>query len=221
MDLGAIDAVLFDFDGTLTDNMPIHIEAWIALCWDSGIELTVDGYYASGVGGKIEEAIRVFLGRNLTDREIEVLAEKKEFLYRYLARTRLAPLPGALDFIRRLKDAGYPLAIATSADHRNARFQMDLLGLHGLFDTVVANEDVSAGKPDPQIFRIASSRLGISPERCLVFEDSKPGFAAAHAAGSPIVAIASTYPRETAERFPGVRFAIDDFTDGRLGALFS
>ncbi|HEY3333576.1 MAG TPA: HAD family phosphatase [Capsulimonadaceae bacterium] len=212
-------AIIFDFDGTLVDNMPVHIEAWIALCWDSGVELTVDGYYATGVGGKIEDAIRVFLGQDLTDHEVEILAEKKEFLYRYLARTRLQPIAGAHQFLHRLREAGYPLAIATSADHRNANFQLDVLGMTGMFDLVVANEDVTFGKPFPEIFQIAARRLGASPERCLAFEDSKPGLAAAAAAGMQIVGLTTTYPRGVVEALPGVAYAIDDYTDPRLEAL--
>jgi HAD superfamily hydrolase (TIGR01509 family) len=215
------DAVIFDFDGTLVDNMPIHIESWIALCWDNGIELTVDGYYASGLGGKIEEAIRVFLGAHLTDREVEALAASKEFLYRYLARTRLAALPGARAFVQRLRAAGYPVTIATSADHRNANFQLDVLGMQGMFDLIVANEDVTLGKPNPQIFQIAASRLGTSPERCLIFEDSRPGLAAATTSGARVIGLTTTYPTQIVEQIPGVWFAIADYEDARLDALFA
>ncbi len=212
-------AIIFDFDGTLVDNMPIHIETWIALCEDNGVALTVDGYYASGVGGKIEDAIRTFLGQHLTHHEVELLATSKEFLYRYLARTRLVALPGTRDFLQRLRDASYPLAIATSADHRNASFQLDILGMDGMFDLVVANEDVTLGKPNPQIFQIAASRLGTVPERCVIFEDSKPGLASAYASGATIVAVTTTYPAQIAEAMPGVAMAIADYRDERLGAL--
>lgn len=213
-------AVIFDFDGTLTDSMGLHIKAWIALLHDNGVELTEEQYWASGVGGKAEHAVVHFLGDGVTLQKAAALAEQKEFLYRYLARNELDVIAGADDFVRRLKAAGYPAAIATSGNSRNAAFQIAALGLDGLFEHIVTADHVENGKPEPDLFLLAAKKLDIAPEDCLVFEDSRPGILAAHRAGMPVIAVASSHDASELAPLEGVEFVIHDYNDPRLTQRF-
>lgn len=213
-------AVIFDMDGTLLDNMSLHVETWIALLRDNGVKITAADYYASGFGGTAEEAVKHFLGQHLTDAEVSVLADQKEFLYRHLLRTRLKPLPGLRRFLQALQRAGIPMAVATSAGSRNIEFVLDGMKVRSFFDVVVGAHNVVRGKPHPDLFLLAAERLGVSPEQCLVFEDSHPGFEAARRAGMRVVAVTTTHPREELLGVPGVVTVIADYKGLSPQALY-
>lgn len=213
-------AVIFDMDGTLLDNMSLHVETWIALLRDNGMEITAADYYASGFGGTAEEAVRHFLGQHLTDAEASVLADQKEFLYRYLLRSRLKPLPGLRRFLQALQQAGVPMAVATSAGSRNIEFVLEGMKVRSFFGVVVGAHNVVQGKPHPDLFLLAAESLGVPPEQCLVFEDSYPGFEAARRAGMRVVAVTTTHPREELLGVPGVVTVIADYKGLSPQALY-
>lgn len=204
-------AVIFDMDGTLLDNMALHIETWIALCRDNDVEITVADYYASGVGGTAEEVVRHFLGQHLTDAQASALADQKEFLYRYLLRPRLKPLPGLRRFLWSLQRADVLMAVATSAGARNIDFVLEGLDIQAFFNVVVGADNVAQGKPHPDLFLRAATRLGVPPAQCLVFEDSLPGLEAARRAGMRAVAISTIHPRDVLETIPGVIGVFEDY----------
>lgn len=214
------DAIIFDFDGTLTDTMPLHIEAWIELLRDNGREMTVEQYWASGIGGRADDAVMHFLGADMGRERAGVLADQKEFLYRVLARGRLTPVKGATAFLKRLKREGYPLGMATSSCEKNVLLQLAELGMEGLFDAIVTAEQVEHGKPAPDIFLLTAAQLGVDPTACVAFEDSRPGIQSAHAAGMPVIALTTTHPASDFAGCEGINFVIDDFEDTRLARFW-
>ena len=112
------------------------------------------------------------------------IADAKEAEYRRLAREGgLAPLPGAAEWVARLKHDGWRQAIASSAPRRNVEVMLEALALDRVFDAIVSAEDVTAGKPDPQVFQAAADRLHTPPDRCIVVEDAAAGIEAARRAG--------------------------------------
>ena len=112
------------------------------------------------------------------------IGEAKEAEYRRLAQTHgLTPLPGAAEWVRRLHARGWKQAIASSAPRQNVEVMLRALGLDHEFDAIVGAEDVSAGKPDPQVFLTAAAKLGAPPGRCVVVEDAAVGIDAARRAG--------------------------------------
>jgi HAD superfamily hydrolase (TIGR01509 family) len=124
----------------------------------------------------------------------------------------IAGLPGFLEQARRL---GVPLALATSAGKVNIEYTLTGTGLKAYFDVLVGGEEVQHGKPDPEIFLMAAQRLGIPPQRCLVFEDALLGVEAACRAGMKAIAITTTIP---AKDFVGVCPVLEiagDFLDLR------
>ncbi|MDR3707109.1 MAG: HAD family phosphatase [Capsulimonadaceae bacterium] len=211
------EAIIFDFDGTLTDTMPLHIEAWIALLHDNGLDITVDDYWASGVAGRADDAVMHFLGKGMGREQAAILADQKEFLYRVIARGRLTPVKSAIEFLTRLREQGYRLGMATSSGARNVAFQLAELDMARFFEVVVTADEVKHGKPAPDIFLLTAQKLGVDPARCVAFEDSRPGIASAHRAGMPVIAVSTAHPASELADRPGVEFVIEDFDDERLG----
>ncbi|MFB6285813.1 MAG: HAD family hydrolase, partial [Candidatus Bipolaricaulia bacterium] len=125
----------------------------------------------------------------LSPQEMQRQSDRKEGLFRERARGRLQPLAGARELVEALHDAGYPLALGTSAPRANATMMIEELGLSRFFEAQVTGDDVAAGKPDPEVFRTAAQRLHVPPERCLVIEDAAAGVEAAHRAGMVAVAV--------------------------------
>ncbi len=125
--------------------------------------------------------------------EITRLSLRKETLYREIVlEWGLKPLPGVVAWLDRLRDASFPCAIGSSTHRLNIETGLALIGLKDRFQTIVTAEDVSHGKPDPEVFLKAGSRLDLHPECCVVFEDALVGIEAAHRGGMKVVAVATT-----------------------------
>ncbi|MCE9666906.1 beta-phosphoglucomutase family hydrolase [Myxococcus stipitatus] len=203
-------AAIFDMDGTLVDNMVFHNEAWVALARRLGLSLTADDFQTRFAGRKNEEILPELLGRPVDARELEQLADEKENHYRALYRPHLRLHRGAQSLITRLRAAGIPLAIATAAPHGNRELVIDGLGLRATFDRIVGAEEVSRGKPAPDIFLAAAKGLGVEPARCLAFEDAILGVQSARAAGMAVVGLTTTTSAAQL-REAGAEWTLEDF----------
>ncbi len=127
--------------------------------------------------------------------EIARLTNRKEALYRELVgQGDIAPLPGVVEWLHRLRDAAIPCAIASSTQRQNIEIVLHRIGLEQAFVEIISAEDVVHGKPNPEVFLKAAERLGISAARSVVFEDAHVGIEAAHAAAMKVVAVATTHP---------------------------
>lgn len=204
-------ALVFDMDGTLIDNMPIHIQVWTQYLAELGAQAAPGAFHDQTAGKTNTEILRMFLGDDLPEERLAAYSREKEQRYRRLYRSALAPLPGLLPFLERARAAGLALALATSAGRENIDFTLQLLGISGVFSVIVGAEQVQRGKPDPQAFLLAAAGLGLPPERCLAFEDSLKGIAAAHAAGMPVIALLTGMSAGRALALPGVRAAYPDY----------
>lgn len=186
-------AAVFDMDGTLVDNMGFHARAWMQTADRLGVKgFTVEHFEQHFAGKKNDEIFPELLQRSLDVEELTQLAHEKESLYRALATEHLAPMPGLLDFLDRLRAAGIPIAIATAAPPENRTIVLDRCDLRGRIDALVGAEDVKHGKPAPDIFLLAAVRLGIAPDRCVAFEDAKNGVLSACAAGMAVIGVVTT-----------------------------
>ena len=204
-------AVVFDMDGTLVDNMVFHNQAWVTLARKLGLSLTAEDFQNHHAGKKNEEILPALLGRPLPHDEMTRLADEKENHYRTLYRPHLKLHRGAEAFITRLREAHIPIAIATAAPHGNRELVLDGLGIRSLFDRVVGAEEVTRGKPAPDIFLAAAKALGVDPSTCLAFEDAFLGVMSARAAGMPVVGITTVATAEQL-REAGARWTLPDFT---------
>jgi beta-phosphoglucomutase len=187
---------IFDLDGTIVDNMAVHMEAFAVFCARHGLDpLTVDDRKRLD-GRRNRDIFPDLFGRPLTDEEQRVFAEEKEALYRQLSVGRLAPVNGLGDLLDHLDARGIPVAVATSAPPGNVTHTLAQLGLASRLTCVVRSDQVARGKPFPDVFLAAAARLGVPPADCVAFEDAPIGIVAARAAGMRAVAISNSFPPE-------------------------
>jgi HAD superfamily hydrolase (TIGR01509 family) len=185
-------AVLWDLDGTLVDSEDYHWRSWRDAMAAEGIDLSYDRFLAS-FGLRNDRILRGWLGDSVDPARIQRIGDAKEAEYRRLAeREGLTPLPGAAEWTARLHADGWHQAIASSAPRLNVEVMLGVLHLDRYFDAIAAAEDVTIGKPDPQVFLRAAEHLGVPPSRCIVVEDAPAGVEAARAGGMRSIGVSQT-----------------------------
>ena len=211
---------LFDWDGVIVDSSSCHREAWERLGREIGRALPPD-HFERAFGLKNERIIPEIMGWADDPREVERLSLRKEELYREAVRRQgLQPLPGVPAFLERLAQASIPCAVGTSTHRRNVEACIDVVGLRGAFAAIVAAEDVTEGKPDPQVFLLGAERLGLPAHRCVVFEDAIVGIEAARRGGMKAVAVTTTHPAARLAHADVVVDRLDQLSVEALQALF-
>lgn len=193
-DFSPFKALIFDMDGTLVDNMNTHRQTWLLWAKREGIELSEEEILAQTHGTIGEIVARFFPGRSKEG--LFEIGERKEALYRELYAPHLRLIAGCDDLLDWAKQTGMPLALATAGDATNIAFTLDGLNIRSYFSAFVGGEDVTHGKPHPEVFLAAAAKLGIEPSDCLVFEDSPAGVEAARRAGMKCIVVNPMMPRE-------------------------
>jgi beta-phosphoglucomutase family hydrolase len=191
-DFSGFDALIFDMDGTLVDNMPYHRQTWIEWAHREGLKLS-DDEILSRTHGTIGEIVYRFFP-HASEAERHRIGERKEALYRELYAPHLRLLPGLSDLLEWTRHHNVPLAVATAGDAKNIAFTLDGLDIRSYFQAFVGGEDVTHGKPHPEVFLLAAQALGVTPEKCLVFEDSPAGAEAACRAGMQTIIVNQMNP---------------------------
>lgn len=182
-------AVLWDMDGTLINSEELHWTAWRQTMANEGIFIT-RGQFLSSFGQRNDSIIPAWIGSAATPEEVERIGEAKEQLYRQLVReVGIAPEPGVAAWLHRLHNDGWRQAIASAAPRANIDTILETLSLSDVFQGIVSAEDVHRGKPDPEVYLIAASRVGVPPERCIVVEDAVAGIEGARRAGMRSVGV--------------------------------
>ncbi len=190
---GDFAAYLFDLDGTLIDSMPVHLRAWSIAMQHAGLRQTFDADYFYALGGvPTFESAELYGKRYGLALDPHQVVEEKEQLYLTLLSAVRVIEPVAT-FARQVA-ATHPVAIVTGGGPEIAYPALEATGLRDIFPVVITPADVphGRGKPAPDMFLLAASRLGVPATKCLVFEDAVPGIEAALAAGMQVVRV----PRE-------------------------
>ncbi len=187
---GPFAGYIFDCDGTLVDTMPLHYRAWNIAMQRSGLrgELDEDLFYS--LGGVPTRRVAELLGTHYRlgldpDR---VFVEKEEIFLELQEELRV--IPAVVEFARAVARRA-PVSVASGGPKPIVRQTLERTGLADLFRIVVTPEDVTHGKPAPDMFLLAAAQMGVEPKQCLVFEDADPGFRAAEAAGMQWVRVDS------------------------------
>ncbi|OQW31751.1 MAG: hypothetical protein A4E19_00035 [Nitrospira sp. SG-bin1] len=198
-------AVIFDFDGVIADTEPLHFDSLRRTLAGVEIVVTEQEYYADYLGfddrGCILEALRAHR-RPISPSLVEELMAKKAAAYLSSIKDHLVVFPGVREFVETAAVA-YPIAIASGALRVEIELVLEQIGIRQAFRHVISAEDVTHGKPNPEPFLQAlaglnrqSSTISISPDSCLVIEDSLPGIRAARSAGMKVLAVANTHTRQ-------------------------
>ena len=187
---GDFGGYIFDLDGTLVDTMPLHYRAWDEAMRAAGLNCPLDEELFYSLGGvpalKVAELISQHYGLKF---DPHAVFNHKETVYQALQQD--AKLIEPVVAIARRVSATHPASIASGGPRDVVRRMLELAGLAPLFKVVVAAEDVEHGKPAPDMFLLAAKKMGVAPEKCLVFEDAEPGMRAAQAAGMKYVHVPS------------------------------
>src|SRR5262245_15726744 len=182
-------AVIWDIDGTLVDTAEMHFEAWRALCAELGRDFT-RADFAATFGQRNPEIFHKLFGDRFTPKELDELGDRKEVNYRAAVRRQgVELLPGVRALLEGLHREGFRQAIGSSAPKVNVDMILEVTGTARFFDAVASAEDTPRGKPDPQVFLVAASKLGMAAARCVVMEDAVAGVQAAKAGGMKCVAV--------------------------------
>jgi beta-phosphoglucomutase len=211
-------SVIFDVDGVLVDSYDAHLRSWVGMAREHGLTIT-EAQFAETFGQTSREVIARFWGDRVDDAQRRVLDARKEAIYRDLIRERFPVMDGARESIDACVAAGMPLAVGSSAPRENVELTLELLGRRDAFAAIVSGEDVTRGKPDPQVYVLAAERLGLPARRCVVVEDAPVGVRAARAAGAAVVALIGTAPRERYADADLVVASLRELSPARLAAL--
>ena len=184
-----VKAVLWDLDGTLVDSADFHWQAWRDTCAAEGAPITYEQFVQS-FGNRNDRILRSWLGDDVEADRMTRLSEAKDAQFRELVRAHgISPLPGVREWVTRLSDQGWRHAIATSAPRANLETLIDAMEMRPLFGAGIAAEDVTHGKPDPEVFLVAAGRLFAAPQHAVVVEDAPNGIEAGRRAGMRTIGV--------------------------------
>jgi beta-phosphoglucomutase len=195
-------AVIFDFDGVITDSEIIHLHSFNRVLAQYGMEITTEDYYKDYLGLTDADVFTLLADQNRfgPDAEpIENLIKQKNQIFEELARTEGRIIPGVCDFLGMLNQNNIPMAICSGALRPEIELILKQARLRHLFKVIVSAEQIKKGKPNPEGFLLTLAKLNeksqesILPDECIVIEDSNWGLEAAKAAGMHTIAVTNSY----------------------------
>jgi len=203
-------AYIFDMDGTLTDNMHFHHEAWMRFIKLKKLGIDAATFEHNYHKGTLIEVMARFFPTLKTEEELRQVGNEKEALYRNTYGQLLKPLPGLHLFLEQIKQKNIPIGLATMGDQNNLDMTIKQLNIETYFHSTTGGDQVEKGKPHPEIFLRAAEKIGVDPQDCLAFEDTQSGITAAQAAGMQVVGVATQFSEKKLLDLGGV-VAVKDF----------
>jgi beta-phosphoglucomutase family hydrolase len=214
-------AVIFDFDGVITDSEILHFRAFNAVLAQYGLQLTKPEYYKQYLGMSDADCFRALIAEGrlpIQEPQIKSLGQQKTRIFEKLAKTEGKIIEGVREFLDTLAAARVPIAICSGALRTEIELILEESRLRSYFDVIVSAEEVKHGKPDPEGFLLALEKLNdlwpepISAQRCIVIEDSHWGLKAAKAAGMRTIAVTNTYDAAQLKQADKVVARLDELT---------
>ena len=189
-------AIIFDMDGVLVDSEPLFLNAINRLLVQEGVDPVSEGENQEFlIGTTIQETWRQLKLRRPLPLPAETYMQRYDVIVQEVMMQELAPQPGVRELLAACRQRGLPVAVASSSRHIWVDLKLAAIGLTGAFDLVLGGDDVTRGKPEPDIYLKAAAGLGIPPEQCIAIEDSPIGIAAAVTAGAYTIAVRTDYTR--------------------------
>jgi beta-phosphoglucomutase family hydrolase len=220
MSNGILRAVLWDLDGVIADTGRYHCRAWQEIFTPMGIDFTEE-HFTKHFGQRNDTIIRDTVGIDISQEELDDIADRKEKAYRRLVAENIQALSGAIDLLKALEKDSIPSAIASSAPPENVDVIIKGLGITKLFQAIACGREVTEGKPSPQIFLKAAEKLGVKPIDCVVIEDAVAGVAGAKRAGMKCVAVTNSHAGDRLKEADLVVSSLEDVGIDALTNLFN
>ncbi len=214
-----IRAFLFDFNGVIVDDEPLHFQLFQKVLGEEEVHLKKEDYYSKYLGMDDEDCFHATLkdqGKDFTVEKVREMIQRKSHYYQDSIQKKPPFVPGVLDFIKDLSREHF-FAVVSGALRSEIEMLLQIGKVRDAVNVLVAAEDVERGKPDPEGYEkafqalnrdfVASSEMLLPPE-CLVIEDSIWGIKAAQAAGMPCVAVKTSFSEK---EMPGAQYYLKDF----------
>ena len=187
--------ILWDMDGVIADSSSFHLAAWREAFAKRGIKFPKEDF-TKLFGARNDFIIGSIMGRELPEGDVKIMVVEKEENFRRKATGNIKPFPGVVRLLNAIKKGNFKLGLVSSAPKENIDLVLSELNLAGIFDCVVFGQEVSESKPSPQIYLLAAKKLEVTPNDCVVIEDSPLGVKAAKTAAMKCLSITNTHPRQ-------------------------
>lgn len=212
-----INTIHFDMDGVICHTNPYHSIAFQEFFRKRDMNPTEAEFGEHMYGKNNSYIFSHFFGRPIEGEELLAFENEKEGLFREIYAPHVEPIKGFLPFLESSVDKGLRLGVATSAPKANMDLIIDKLGIRECFKSLLASEDVTSHKPDPQVYLKSARNLNAQPKECIVFEDSYSGVSAALNAKMSVVGVLSSHSKE---ELPPCDYHIDEYSKELFEMLF-
>ena len=207
-----LKAIIFDLDGTMVDSLPYHHESWRIFFKNNNLEendfTEILKEYKGG--GTLELMTSVF-GNMYTKEELKKMTNDKEVIFRDIYKSKIYPIEGLKKFLDNLKESNISLSIGSNAIRKNVIMTIEELGITNYFSSIICGDEVSKGKPDPEMYIKTLSNLKVNKDECVIFEDSIEGVEAAKNADIKVIGVTSSQSSEILKSV-GAFKTINDYT---------
>ncbi len=183
---------LFDLDGVIADTEPQYDIYWERVAQQYGL---ASDFHKTIKGTPLTAIMSNYFGHLTQEQRDDIVQGCDD----YEAQMQMLAMPGTLEFMQRLKDAGIKMGLVTSSGEAKVERVIKEFGLDRFLSTIVTPKRITRGKPDPMCYELGAKDLGATPNECVVFEDALTGIAAGKGAGMKVVALSTTFPREKLE----------------------
>ena len=222
-----LKAVIFDFDGVITDSEILHFRAFNEILAQFDVQISKPEYYQNYLGFSDRDCYEALIQEGrlpITAEQAPDLIAQKKKVYLHLAQTEGQIIEGVRPFLELLHSHGIVLGICSGALQGEIEFNLEQARIRSYFVTVVAADHVTRGKPHPEGFLLALQQLqqvnmSITAQSCVVIEDAHWGLKAAQAAGMPTVAVTNSYPAEQLSMADHIVSRLDEITLDDLHGL--
>ena len=197
-----LKAVIFDFDGVITDSEILHLRAFNRSLVPFSVEITTKDYYQNYLGFSDFDCYRALIERGLIqidEEQIPEIIKKKSRIFEELTKTEGRTIEGVHEFLNMLERNNIPMAICSGSLLVEIELMLDEARLRHFFTVIVSAEQVKKGKPHPEGFLLSLRKLNqvcqppIAPAECVVIEDSQWGLKAGKDAGMHTIAVTNSY----------------------------
>ncbi len=216
-----LKAVIFDFDGVITDSEILHLRSFNEVLSPFKIKIAIKDYYKTYLGLTDADCFKALARENrviLNEKNIETLLQQKRETFEKLAKTEGKIIEGVRDFLQMLKKNSILMAICSGALRSEIELILEGARLRDFFDCVVSAEQVKRGKPHPDGFLLTLAKLNkkcstpIKANECIVVEDSHWGLEAAKKAGMHTIAVTNSYDAKQLSMAEKIVARLDELT---------